>query len=215
MKKIGIIGSGQVGKTLARGFLKYNYSVMIGSRSEEKQLALASEIGGNIHTGDFRKTAHFGEIIILAVKGLVGMEALNNIGAANLKDKIVIDATNPIADAPPQNGVLKFFTSLDKSLMEIYQENFPDSRFVKAFNCIGSGLMVNPHFPKGEKPSMFICGNDETAKSEVRQINELFGFDTEDMGGMEAARAIEPLCMLWCIPGFKNNSWGHAFKMLK
>jgi predicted dinucleotide-binding enzyme len=215
MKKIGIIGSGQVGKTLASGFLNYNYSIMIGSRSEEKQQALASEIGGKIQTGDFKKTAQFGDILILAVKGSVGMEALNSIGALDLKNKIVIDATNPIADAPPQNGVLKFFTSLDKSLMEIYQETFPEVRFVKSFSCIGSGLMVNPHFPKGQKPSMFICGNDETAKSEVRQINELFGFDTEDMGGAEAARAIEPLCMLWCIPGFKNNSWGHAFKLLR
>ena len=215
MKKIGIIGSGQVGKALAKGFLNYNYPVMIGSRSAKTQKTIAAEISGKIQAGDFVKTAQFGEILILAVKESAGMEALNSIGADHLKGKIVMDATNPIADEPPQNGVLKFFTSLDKSLMETYQEAFPETKFIKAYSCIGSGLMVNPHFPKGEKPSMFICGKDERAKSEVRQINELFGFDTEDMGGVEAARAIEPLSMLWCIPGFKNNSWSHAFKLLK
>ena len=215
MKKIGIIGSGQVGKTLAKGFLRYNYPTMIGSRSEEKQESLKNQIGGEIQSGDFTETSTFGEIIILAVKGSMALDALHTIGSSVLKDKIVIDATNPIDDAPPQNGVLKFFTSLDKSLMEIFQNSFPDTHFVKAFNSIGSGLMMNPEFPNGEKPTMFICGNDENAKTEVTKINELFGFETEDMGGVEAARAIEPLCMLWCIPGFRSNSWNHAFRLIR
>lgn len=215
MKKIGIIGSGQVGKTLAVGLLKYGYPVMIASRSEEKQKTLVTEIEGDIQAGGFQETARFGEIIFLAVKGTAAMDVLNTIGANILENKIVVDTTNPIAEVPPTNGVLRFFTSLDRSLMEQLQESFPKARFVKAFNSIGSALMVNPFFPNGEKPSMFICGNDDTAKAEVRQLNELFGFDTEDMGTVEAARAIEPLCMLWCIPGFRENSWGHAFKLLK
>lgn len=215
MKKIGIIGSGQVGKSLARGFLKYNYPVMIGSRSRQKQSDLEKEIGGAIRVDDFLKTASFGEIIILAVKGLVASDALHTIGPSILKNKIIIDATNPIAEAPPENGVLKFFTNLDRSLMEDLQESFPKAKFVKAFSCIGSALMVNPHFDGGQRPTMFICGNDDEAKMEVKHLTDLFGFDTEDMGGTEAARAIEPLCMLWCIPGFKSDSWGHAFKLLK
>ena len=215
MKKIGIIGSGQVGKSLAKGFLSYQYEVMIGSRSEEKQQHLAKEIGNNVQTGDFGEAAAFGDILVLAVRGLIASDALHTIGPTVLNNKIIIDTTNPIADAPPKNGVLKFFTNLNHSLMEDLQESFPKARFVKAFNSIGSGLMVNPYFPTGEKPSMFICGNDDAAKLEVRKINELLGFDTEDMGSVEAARAIEPLCMLWCIPGFKDNSWGHAFKLLK
>lgn len=215
MKKIGIIGSGQVGKSLAKGFLKYEFPVMIGSRSEEKQDSLVQEIGGNILSGDFTETSNYGDILVLAVKGLVASDALHTIGPANLKNKIIIDTTNPIAEAPPQHGLLRFFTDINRSLMEDLQESFPNVRFVKAFNSIGSALMVNPAFEGGIKPAMFICGNDEQAKSEVKEITDLFGFETEDMGSAEAARAIEPLCMLWCIPGFRENSWGHAFKLLK
>jgi predicted dinucleotide-binding enzyme len=125
-----------------------------------------------------------------------------------------MDATNPIADAPPENGVLKFFTNLDDSLMEQLQREFPDVGFVKAFNSVGSALMVNPEFKNG-KPTMFICGNDAKAKEVVAGIVEQFGWESEDMGGAEAARAIEPLCILWCIPGFQKNEWNHAFKLLR
>ena len=215
MKKIGIIGSGQVGKTLAKGFATHKYPVMIGTRSPEKQHDLHEEYGDDVKVGDFIQTAIFGDILILAVKGSVASSALNSIGRSTLTGKIIVDATNPIDEKPPENGVLRFFTNLDYSLMEELQDSFPKSRFVKAFNSIGSALMVNPTFKDGLKPSMFICGNDEAAKSEVRIINELFGFETEDMGGAEAARAIEPLCMLWCIPGFRKNSWNHAFKLLR
>ena len=215
MKKIGIIGSGQVGKALAKGFLKYNYRTMIGTRSEEKQSELSKEFGDELATGNFSETASFGEILVLAVKGIIASDALHTIGPSTLKNKIIIDATNPIAESPPEKGVLKFFTKLDHSLMEDLQKSFPETRFVKAFNSIGSALMVNPHFDKGQRPTMFICGDDENAKMEVKHITDLFGFDTEDMGGVEAARAIEPLCMLWCIPGFRSNSWSHAFKLLK
>jgi predicted dinucleotide-binding enzyme len=135
-------------------------------------------------------------------------------GLANLKGKTVIDTTNPIADAPPVNGVLRFFTSLDDSLMERLQKFAPAVNFVKSFSCIGNAFMVNPDF-HGVKPTMFICGNHDGAKAEVRKILDQFGFEVEDMGKVEAARAIEPLCILWCIPGFLSNSWTNAFKLLK
>jgi predicted dinucleotide-binding enzyme len=125
----------------------------------------------------------------------------------------VIDATNPIADAAPVNGVLKFFTDLDESLLEQLQKSFPQAKFVKAFNSVGNACMVNPQF-NGVKPTMFICGNDDAAKETVQQILEQFGWESADMGKAEAARAIEPLCMLWCIPGFLRNDWVHAFKLL-
>ena len=98
--------------------------------------------------------------------------------------------------------------------MEELQSMFTKANFVKAFNSIGSAFMVNPDF-NGEKPTMFICGNDEKAKKEVSELLSKFGFEVEDMGKVEAARAIEPLCMLWCIPGFLKNEWTHAFKLLK
>jgi len=135
-------------------------------------------------------------------------------GKTNLSGKTVIDTTNPIADSPPDNGVLKFFTELTDSLLERLQRTFPEAHFVKAFNSVGSSLMINPDFGT-EKPTMFICGNNQQAKDEVAAICSLFGFDPEDMGTVEAARAIEPLCMLWCIPGFRENKWHHAFRLLK
>ena len=163
--------------------------------------------------GSFADAAKFGEMVVLAVKGTVAADALRSAGAANLSGKSVIDATNPIADLPPTNGVLRFFTNLDESLMERLQHEFESAHFVKAFNSVGNSCMVNPQF-KGGKPSMFICGNDDEAKNTVAGILDQFGWETVDMGKAEAARAIEPLCMLWCIRGFLRNEWIHAFKLL-
>jgi predicted dinucleotide-binding enzyme len=98
--------------------------------------------------------------------------------------------------------------------MEQLQRQYPRTRFVKAFSSVSSARMVNPRF-EGGKPSMFICGNDDDAKQVVTGILEQFGWETEDMGAVEAARAIEPLCMLYCILGFNRDQWTHAFKLLK
>jgi predicted dinucleotide-binding enzyme len=210
--KIGVLGSGDVAKTLAGGFIKHGHQVVLGTRDTSKlKDFLAQHPGGQ--AGSFAEAAKFGEVVVLAVKGSVALDALNAAGAANLAKKPVIDATNPIADAPPANGVLRFFTDLDQSLMERLQAAFPEAHFVKAFNSVGNAMMVNPQF-KGGKPTMFICGNDDKAKATVRGIIDQFGWETADMGKAEAARAIEPLCMLWCIPGFIRNEWTHAFKLL-
>lgn len=214
MNKIGILGSGTVGQTLANGFLKYGYQVMIGTRDTSKLSDWKNNAGQNAFVGSFAETALFGEMIVLAVKGNAAKDALNLAGTNNLTGKIIIDTTNPIADAPPENGVLKFYTTLNNSQMETLQKEFPKAYFVKAFSNIGSHFMVNPDFG-GVKPTMFICGNDEKSKAEVVKILELFGFDVADMGKAEAARAIEPLCILWCIPGLTENKWSHAFKLLK
>lgn len=212
--KVGVLGSGVAGQALANGFIKHGYEVMIGTRSPEKLSAWREKAGERGRVGSFAETAAFGEIIVLAAKGITAKETLKLAGAQHLRGKTIIDATNPIAEAPPQNGVLKFFTSLDNSLMEQLQAAFPEAHFVKAFSSIGNAFMVNPDFG-GIKPTMFICGNDATAKKEVSKILDLFGHDVEDMGGAEGARAIEPLCILWCIPGFLRNQWTHAFKLLK
>jgi predicted dinucleotide-binding enzyme len=135
-------------------------------------------------------------------------------GAAALAGKAVIDATNPIADAPPVNCVLSFFTTLDDSLMERLQKAVPGARFVKAFSSVGNAVMVNPAF-KGGPPTMFICGNDAAAKADVTVVLKQFGWDAEDLGTAEAARVIEPLAILWCIPGFGKNDWMHALKVLR
>ena len=213
MKKIGIIGSGIVAQTLGAGFLKHGYQVMLGTRDKSKLADWQKGAGANTLVGSFADAANFGEIIVLAVKGTVAKNALDLMGHENLSNKTVIDATNPITDAPPTNGVLKFFTNLDRSLMEELQETVPAANFVKAFNSVGSAFMVNPSFES--KPTMFICGNNENAKKEVSKIIDQFGWETADFGMVESARAIEPLCMLWCITGLMKNEWTHAFKLLK
>jgi predicted dinucleotide-binding enzyme len=214
MKKIGILGSGIVGQTLANGFLKQGYDVMIGTGDTAKLAEWKANAGQNASVGSFSEAAMFGDIVVLAVKGTAAVEGIKKAGAAYLAGKTVIDTTNPIADAPAENGVLKFYTGLAESLMEILQKTYPEIHFVKAFNSVGNSFMVNPQFPGG-KPTMFICGNDEAAKAEVTAILDQFGWEIEDMGKAEAARAIEPLCMLWCIPGLLKNEWMHAFKLLK
>ena len=213
MVKVGILGSGDVGKTLAKGFLKHGYQVAIGSDHTEK-LAEFKKENPQMETATFEQAAQSGDIVVLCVKGTVAEKIIEKV-KKHLSGKTVIDTTNPIADAPPQNGVLKFFTSLDESLMERLQKIAPDAQFVKAFNSVGSGLMINPDFRDNTKPTMFICGNNDDAKKKVYEILERFGFEIEDMGKAESARAIEPLCILWCIPGFLRNEWTHAFKLLK
>jgi predicted dinucleotide-binding enzyme len=210
--KVGILGSGDVAKALGGGFLKHGHDVTLGTRTPARLADWAKQHPA-ARIGGFADAARFAELGVLAVKGSAAADALQAAGAANLAGKTVIDTTNPIADAPPVNGVLKFYTSLDESQHERLQRAFPDIKFVKAFNSVGNAFMVNPQFPGG-KPTMFICGNDEASKKTVRAVLDQFGWETADMGQAEAARAIEPLCMLWCIPGFLRNDWAHAFKLL-
>jgi 8-hydroxy-5-deazaflavin:NADPH oxidoreductase len=211
--KVGILGSGDVAKALSAGFIKHGHFAMLGTRAPTR-LGDWQRQYPQVRIGSFREAAEFGDIAVLAVKGSVASEVLRGAGAASLAGKVIIDTTNPLADTPPSNGVLKYFTSLDQSLMERLQAEFAASRFVKAFNSVGNPQMVDPKFSDG-KPTMFICGNDAAAKATVAGILEQFGWEAEDMGGTEAARAIEPLCMLWCIPGFLRGQWSHAFKLLK
>lgn len=208
---VGILGSGDVAKTLGAGFLQHGHAVMLGTRDPKK---LAEWVGKNLgaKVGSFAEAAAFGTVVVLAVKGEHALDALR-LGGPGLAGKVVIDATNPIASAPPVNGVLKFFTSLDESLMERLQRAHPDVRLVKAFNSVGNARMVNPTYAAG-RPTMFICGNDAQAKQTVTGVLDQFGWEALDLGGVEAARAIEPLCILWCIPGFLRNEWTHAFKVL-
>jgi predicted dinucleotide-binding enzyme len=213
-KRIGVIGSGVVGQTLAGGFIKHGFETMVGSREPRKLKEWVAKAGSLAKAGTVQEAARFGEIVVLAVKGTGAEDTVRLAGPEALAGKVVIDTTNPIADAPPVNGVLKFFTSLDQSLMERLQRLSPNARFVKAFSSVGNALMVNPKLAGGP-PTMFICGNDADAKKEVVGILKLFGWEIEDAGAAEAARAIEPLCMLWCIPGFLKNDWVHAFKLVR
>jgi 8-hydroxy-5-deazaflavin:NADPH oxidoreductase len=212
--KVGIIGSGIVAQTLGAGFAKHGHQVTLGSRDPPKLKEWRARNAG-AHTTSFADAAAFGDVVVLAVSGAAALEALQLTGAPNLDGKTIIDATNPIGGGPPVHGVLSYFTSLSESLMERLQAAFPKARFVKAFNSVGAAQMVNPQF-SGGKPTMFICGNDGPAKKTVEGLLDQLGWETADMGHAEAARAIEPLCMLWCIPGIADNDWSpHAFKLLR
>lgn len=211
--KVGVLGSGDVAKALAGGFLRHGHQVTMGTRDAAKlEEWVQRNPGATI--GSFADAAKFGEVVVLAVNGTAASDVVRMAGGGNLSRKTVIDVTNPIADAPPSNGVIKYFTSLDESLMERLQRAFPDAHFVKAFNQSNYSRMVNPQFAEG-RPTMFICGNSRAAKETVTGILDQFGWDAEDMGSAEAARAIEPLCMLWVARYLQRNKVDHAFKLLK
>ncbi|HTT62492.1 MAG TPA: NAD(P)-binding domain-containing protein [Bryobacteraceae bacterium] len=212
--KIGVLGSGTVGQVLAAGFLKHGHAVMLGTRDPQKPEAqkwLKENAGGRV--GTFRETAAFAELAVLATLGRVAENAIELAGPENLAGKTLIDATNPLADAPPIDGVLPFTTGPNESLGEKVQAKAPESRVVKAFNSVGSARMINPHYAQGT-PTMFLCGDSAEAKAQVSEIIRQFGWEPFDCGGIRAARALEPLCMLWCIPGFLRGQWTHAFKVL-
>jgi predicted dinucleotide-binding enzyme len=212
--KVGVIGSGRVGEVLADGFLAHGHSVVRGTRDPSKLKAWAAGAGARASVGTPEDAARQADLVVLAVKGAAAEDVVRRCGVENLAGKTVLDTTNPIADAPPDNGVLRFFTTLDDSLMERLQRVAPRANFVKAFSCVGNALMVDPTLPGG-RPTMFICGNEEAAKQQTREILDDFGWDVEDLGSAAAARAIEPLCILWCIPGFLRNDWVHAYKVLR
>jgi len=212
--KIAVLGSGAVAQTLGDGFLKHGHDVALGTRDPAK-LAQWSAKHPTAEILGFAEAAAFGEVVVLAVAGAAALDALSLVGAAAITGKPVIDACNPIGGGPPVHGILSFFTTHKDSLMERLQHAYPDAHFVKAFNSVGAGQMVNPVFAGG-KPTMFICGDDADAKKTVENLLDQLGWESEDMGPVEAARAIEPLCMLWCIPGIARGDWSpHAFRLLR
>lgn len=211
MTKIAILGSGPVGAALAKGFLDNGHAVMRASRDAAKLDEWKASSKGDVSTGTFAEASAWGDIVVLAVKGTVA-EALVGDLSTQLAGKTVIDATNPISDEKPDQGVLRYFTAQNESLMERLQAKAPAAKFVKAFNSVGNAFMVNPPFKP--QATMFICGNDAGAKTQVTEILTAFGWHTVDFGGAPAARPIESLCQLWCTPGLTGGGWQHALRWL-
>lgn len=209
--RIAVLGSGPVARTLASGFHKHGYPVHLGNRDPAKLAEFTATTG--IHARTLSDAVGQADLVVLALKASAAEEVVRSL-AGGLAGKTVIDTMNPIADTPPVDGVLSYFTDGSASLMERLQAIAPDARFVKAFNSVGSAFMVDPSFPEG-RPTMFIAGDDSSAKSTVAGILDAFGWDAEDMGRAASARPIEALCQLWCARGFAHGQWGHAFKLLK
>lgn len=209
--RVGVIGSGDVGKVLAGGFIKLGHDVKIGSRDPEKLREWAEKAGEHASAGTLEETARFGDLIVLATHGAGAENALKLAGHENFAGKVVIDATNPLEFS---TGAPKLYVGWNDSLGEQIQRWLPKARVVKAFNTVGNAHMIDPDFPSGP-PDMFICGNDDDAKKIVTQVCQHWGWGVVDLGGIESSRYLEPMCMTWVVYGLRNGSWNHAFKLLR
>jgi len=209
--KVGILGSGQVGQALGRGFVARGHQVTIGSREPEKLSGWTEEVGEGAFAGTFDHAAAFGDVAVLACLGSAAEDVIGLAGPENLTGKVVIDATNPLQfsdDGPPS-----LFVAGDDSLGERVQRWLPDSKVVKAFNIVGNTLMVDPDLPGGP-PTMLIGGDDAAAKATVTSILEDFGWEVSDLGGIETSRVLEQICIAWVLHGSRVGSWDFAFKIL-
>ena len=208
--RVGILGSGEVGRALAAGFAGLGHDVKVGSRDPQKLADWASTAGPHASTGTFAEAARFGDILVLATLGVATEDAIRLAGIDAFDGKVVIDTTNPLDFS---QGAPRLSIGHTDSLGEVVQRLLPRARVVKAFNTVGNRLMVNPQLPGGP-PDMFLGGNDEDAKKIVTQICKHFGWGVVDLGGIEAARYLEPMCMAWVLHGIRSGSWTHAFKLL-
>lgn len=211
--QVGILGSGGVGQALGLGFAKLGHEVKIGTREpqSEKLRPWLAKAGKKASTGSFQETARFADLAVLATLWSGTESALRLAEPGNLARKVVMDVTNPLlfeTNQPPRLAL-----GYSDSGGEQVQRWLPHSKVVKAFNTVGSAHMVDPKFPGGP-PDMFICGNDASAKQVVAGICKSFGWAVVDAGGMEGARLLEPMCMLWVQHGLHTGSWDHAFKLL-
>jgi predicted dinucleotide-binding enzyme len=212
--KIGILGTGDVGRALGKGFVTLGHEVKMGSReaNNEKAVAWAKETGAKATVGTFADAAEFGDVVVLATLGVAYESVLRTAGVDRFQGKIVIDATNPLdfsGGVPPKLAITG-----EDSAGERVQKLLPTARVVKAFNIVGNPFMFRPEFPGGP-PDMFIAGNDDVAKREVTRILKDFGWPVIDIGGIEGSRYLEAMCMVWVLAAVRGGNWNQAFKMLR
>lgn len=213
--KVGILGTGFVGRALGSGFVGLGHEVRMGSRDAQNETAVkwAAGAGDSASVGTFGDAAGFAEVAVLATAWSGTENALGMASAANLAGKVVIDATNPLVFHAPDQLPRLGLGHTDSGGEQV-QRWLPDSRVVKAFNIVGAAHMVNPQFPGGP-PDMFICGDHEDAKTVATDILTAFGWTTTDIGGMEGARLLEPLAILWVLNGVRGGNFDIAFKLLR
>jgi predicted dinucleotide-binding enzyme len=199
--KIAILGSGVVGQALATGYPKHGHEVKIGTRQ--------SEVGGHpvdTPTG----AAAWGDIVVIAAKGEVAVELATSV-REQTAGKVVIDTTNPLDFS---TGKPELFVGWNDSLGEQVQRAIPAARVVKAYNIVGNTLMVDPELAGGP-PTMLIAGNDAGAKATVTELLTDTGWEVADLGGIEASRHLEAMCIAWVLYGISKGGWDHAFKVLR
>lgn len=212
--KIGVLGTGDVGQGLGSGLLSVGHEVKMGSREagNEKARAWVAKSGARASQGTFSDAAAFADLAVLATLWSGTENVIQQAEPKNLAGKVVIDATNPLVFTPNEPPSLALGHT--DSGGEQVQRWLPQSRVVKCFNIVGHAHMVRPDFPGGP-PDMFLCGNDAEAKKTVTGICQAFGWTVIDIGGIEGARLLEPICILWVLYGIRSKSWNHAFKLLR
>lgn len=223
--KIGILGTGVVGKTLAAKLVELGHEVMIGTRDVAQTMAKTeTDMMGisafkewyasnpKVKVGNFSEAGQFGEMIILATHGVATINAIEMTGKNNFKDKVIVDTTNPLdfsQGVPP-----KFAATLGNSLGEQIQRHIPEAKVVKAFNTVNAFIMVSPKRKEGD-PDLFIAGNDDEAKTKMIELAKQMGWQSIiDIGDISNSYWLEALTMFWVNYGFRYNNWSHAFKLL-
>jgi len=210
--KVGILGTGDVGKAIGNGFIALGHEVMMGSRQagNDKAKAWVNSTGGKGREGSFKDTAKFGEIVALCTLGTAS-ESIVRDAAHELNGKILWDATNPLdfSTGGPRLSIVGH-----DSLGEHVQKAAPGAKVVKCFNTVGNALMFKPKLAGGP-PTMFIAGNDEAAKKTTAGMLKDWGWETADIGNIEGSRYLEAMCMAWVAYAIKNGGWTHAFKLLR
>lgn len=208
--RVGVLGSGGVGRALAAGLRSRGHEVTIGTREpagNDELRAWADEHG--VRVGTFAEAAD-AELVVLAVKGVAVEEAIEQAGRERFAGKVVIDATNPLDFS---GGGPALAVGHTDSGGEIVQRALPEARVVKAFNTVNAGLMVDPNLPGGPHP-MLVAGNDEEAKRVVADLLSDFDWKALDVGGIERARELESLVVLWVAIGQRRGAWDHAFTLV-
>jgi len=210
--RVGILGSSDVAKSLARGFLGEGHEVMLGSRDPGKLASWAREAGKGAFSGTLSDAAKFGELVVLAVHGTKSVEAIRTAGADSFSGKVVIDATNPL----DMSGIVppKLVGGLGTSSGELNQNALPGAFVVKAFNTVGNAHFYKPQFAGGP-PDMFLCGDDGKAKEKVSSICKDFGWNPIDVGPIGVAHYLEATAMVWIITALTGGHWHQAFKLLR
>jgi 8-hydroxy-5-deazaflavin:NADPH oxidoreductase len=208
--KIGILGSGPAGQTLAKGFLEHGHPTMIGSRTPAKLQEWLREAGPEAQVGTFAEAAQFGELVVLSVNGRAAEDVIRLAGVEHLTGKIMLDASDPLDFSSGRPGL---FVGTTDSLGERVQRLIPDAYVVKGLNIVQADVMINPTLTGGA-PDMFIAGDSEEAKQTVTNLLEEFGWPVIDMGGIESARWLEALSLAWVVYSHRTGKTHHAFKLI-
>jgi predicted dinucleotide-binding enzyme len=199
--RIGILGSGVVGQALARGLARHGHEVRIGTRKDAVK---------DLPVGSPADVVEGADLVFLSVLGTAAVDVATGVGE-QLRGKVLVDTTNPLDFSSGRPGL---FVGLTDSLGEQVQRAVPEALVVKAYNTVGNTLMVDPELPGGP-PSMFIGGDSDEAKAVVSELLVATGWDVVDLGGIDASRWLEAMCIAWVLHGARTGTWEHAFRLLR